>query len=333
MESRAAFFQPREIPAGPVVLAVSLDRKNAAEHVLLGEEDVIRKFLEGTGAQSPLREERLPLGTLLFGLEGQSQEEWVRKALQPLKEAAQSLLHRKEWEQKAWQYLGEKQNSHDFAACFAACRCWQSYLRCRNVLGGSAAFEAQTRHLIASFGRPLLGPEPYLDPADLPKGRKNPAQARIWYSQRGREYLVLEDSLDALVPYYASRGEDWGYVFCRCAHCGRSFPAPSRHHSLCSPQCHRAKARESKRRFDAQARDCTWEVDYKNISQRMRNRLVSLRGRDVPEEELEAAEERFAEFRKEAVARKKKLTDPQEGEAFRTWLLEQERSFTIFCRG
>ncbi len=178
-----------------------------------------------------------------------------------------------------------------------------------------------------------MGAEPYSDPADIGIGRKTGDQARVWYAHTGREYLILEDSLDALVPYYASRAEDWGYVFCRCAHCGRGFLAPSRHHSLCSPQCHRAKARENKRRFDAQARDCTWEADYKNISQRMRNRLASLRGRDVPEEELDAAEERFAEFRKEAVARKKQLTDPEAGEAFRTWLLEQERSFALFCKG
>ncbi len=101
----AAISQPRDIPAGPVVLAVSLDRKNAAEHVLLGEKDAVWKFLEGKTTRQPLWEETLPLGTLLFGPEGQSQEEWARKALQPLKEAAQSLLHRKEREQKAWQFF------------------------------------------------------------------------------------------------------------------------------------------------------------------------------------------------------------------------------------
>ena len=338
----------KPIPTAPVVLVLRLDKLECSERVLIGEEYQLRRRLEGQEDARVLFDEERPLGTFLREHEGQLGKDWAAGAARYLKEALVSVIRRKEKESTAWEFLVKKHNYHDSVCIYAACQCWYYYVKNRTPLGAGKnadVFDEQIMGLTGSFQQSIWGAgknysvEEVLDNVQLAlqnhDSREN-TEARVWYlgEKRDMECLVVDGCFYPAILYYLHHLQDWGFCFCRCSNCGKMFVAPSRHHSLCSAECHKEKNRRNKREFDERARKNKFDVEYKNTSQRMRNRLNSLCKRtDLPEEEQEAAEESFLEFRREAVRRKKQIVTDEDYAAFREWMSEQERRFELFCEG
>ena len=327
-------------PNGPVRLALTLNREESTERLLVGEEAQLKAYLDGNDQAQVYYDAKLPLGGFLYFHEIQSNEKWNDPSISLLKEALSSLIRRKEREQRAWELLADRMDGKDPLSIYIACQRWQLYTRLRTGLASAKnaeAFPTLANQLTESFVYSIKTSERYISPAEhLQKATEavisdcNLGRAEIYYpaGMRTEEYIFLDGSCWMGLFYCLNRFRLWDFSFCRCVNCGKWFAAPSRHHTLCSDSCKRQKNRQNKQKFDQRAKENGFEIQYKNVSQRMRNRLNTIRSRrDLPEEELDLAEETFSEFRKEAIQRKKKIQSPEDSETFTQWLLEQEQRF------
>lgn len=328
-----------------IILALSLDKARGCERIIIGEEQQVRRRLDGLGSDVLYDRER-PLGQLLFSHEKQIDKDWNAEVIFSLKKALASVLQRKEYEASAWEFLEGKVKSLDPICMFTAYQCRIWYRENRTALGGernSDQFEHQIMTLTRSFKHILWGEEKNYSVEQVMErveqytkinGDEIDTQARVWYPGRRRhaEYLIIEKSFVPAILYYLNHLRDWGLCFCRCCVCNQIFLASSRHYSLCSEDCRKEKNRQNKREFDARARENKYDVDYKNTYQRMRNQLNSLRkAGNILKAEEDRIEAGFKAFCEGAVQRKKQIKTLTDYKMFVDWLFEQERVFEQLC--
>ncbi len=331
----------------PVILALTIDKARGRERIVIGEEHHVRRRLEGHDSDVLYDMER-PLGELLFSHEKQLDKDWNAEVIFPLKKALTSTQGRREYEVSAWEFLQEKEKSHDPICMFAAYQCRRWYGENRTVLGAeksSNQFECRAMALTRSFKKILWGEEKNYSVDQVMErmeqytrinGDEKDTQARVWYpgKRRNAEYLIVEDSFVPAIWYYLNHLRDWGLCFCKCDNCGRIFLAPSKHYSLCSEDCRKEKSRQNKREFDARARENKYDLDYRNAYQRMHSRLKSLRKTEgISQMRMEQVEAGLRSFCSAAVQRKKKIKTTEDYKAFVDWLFEQERNFEKLCEG
>ena len=108
----------------PIVMALSLNKLKKTERIIIAPMDEVDAWLAGTGELTAIYDVVRPLGTFLMEHQAQNKGEWSQKAGALLVEAAASLQQRKEKELAAWNFLTEKQNSHDMVCEFAARQSW-----------------------------------------------------------------------------------------------------------------------------------------------------------------------------------------------------------------
>lgn len=326
----------------PIIFALALDKLRRCERIVIGEEHQVRRRLDGDRENKVLYDEERSLGEFLFGHEKQLDKNWNIGAIFPLKKALSLPLGRKEYELSAWEFLEEKESSHDPICIFSAYQCRRWYVLNRTMLGAernSDQFESRIMGLTRSFKQILWGGEKNYSIDQVMEcmeeyvrinGDEKDTLARIWYPGRRRntEYLIIEDSFVPAIWYYLRHLRDWGFCICKCDNCGGTFLAPSKHHSLCSEACKKERSRQNKREFDARARENKYDVDYKNTSQRMRNRLNGLRKKEsISEDKLAQIEAMFKAFCSETIQRKKQIKTHEDYKVFVDWLFEQEREF------
>lgn len=327
--------------AGPIVMALSLNRDKKTERIIIGQTDKVDAWLAGTDKLTAMYDVVRPLGTFLLEHQAQDRGEWSQNAGALLAEAASSLQNRKEKETAAWNYLSAKQNPEDMVCEFAVRQSWYWYQSLRTVLGSSEKSREYSDlflFLVRSFRQSLWGKDGAcsLDAAWNTVQREINGQVNTSIEQRmiiryaarsrGEEWLLVSESFYPALQYYLRKLMDWGMCLCRCGVCNKVFIADSRHYSLCSQDCRRTQNRRNKQRFDKKGKENGYDQAYKNTCQRMRNGLKRIALPELYQE----AEHWFQAFRKEATGRKKQIRDSEDTKAFMNWLFEREREFDRF---
>lgn len=319
-----------------LVMAIALDKDNKSEHIVIGEEVQVQNFLAGFENASVLYDQKRPLGIFLIEHQTQDEGDWSQYAIAPLREASQSLLGRQAKEAAAWDYLQNKENSHDPICLFTSYMIQYFYACDRKT------FLDKSTLLTKSFKGELLKGRRYFQIEELinevqdrirVKADPLDAQATIQYcwKHQALEYVIVTHSFYPAILYYLNRLKELKYCFCQCSVCGSWFLASSGHHSLCSTKCRKLKTKQNKREHDERERKDKCCRECKNATQRMRNRLNQLHKHNAPEELLAAAEAAFKAFQKEAIARKKKIKSEGSDRQFIDWLFAQERLIDELC--
>ena len=323
-----------------ILFVLSLDRKHMKERVLIGEAQQIRFRLEGSDSADLLLDVTRPLGTLLVDFEHDTDGEWNRLGLAPLRDA----LHSNRWKQpelerQAGDFLRGRYQSGDPVRTYVAARIWNGYLLAREPRDRDAAcdrFMVEVSVLMTALQdeRPLeidteTGKPKTLD-LNAPffgRARAADTQLDLWYpaGRRATECVAAYASFYPLIVYYLNRLNDWGLCFRKCKVCGRVFLAGSLRYELCGDKCRKAQALQNKRDFDERARENSYDLLYKNECQNWRNKInKAARISTFPSEQLAAMRAAFEVFKKEALTRKRavkqKAASPKE---FSDWLYRQ----------
>lgn len=334
------------------VMALSLNREKKTERIIIGERYQVEFWMARCGGGEFYYDAERPLGTLMLEHRTQKSGDWNQYAGGLLQQALKDVESRGELEDEAWSYLESKLREPDPITKFTAYQCWSWYHKYREWQENAKASQA--------YGDDFLGLNRIYNSVlnvffdykiweydydikrtwerirrDLNQiGRLSDLRLDVRYSEqnRGGEWLVITDSFYPVLQYYLKKLMEWNLCFCECSICGKMFLAPNRHYSLCSKACHTEQNRQNKRQFDVRAKKNGYDIDYKNTSQRMRNRLNNLRKQiGASEEKYTLAENQFEVFRKDAVARKKQIRNEEDRKAFQNWLFEQEREFEKVC--
>lgn len=125
-----------------ILLVLTLDRQKMKERILIGEELQIRFRLQGYDDAKVLCDVTRPLGTMLSAFEHDSDGEWNRLGLIPLREA----LHSNRWkqpelEQVSGDFLAKKYLTSDPVRMYVALRIWNEYLKAREPRDWESACE------------------------------------------------------------------------------------------------------------------------------------------------------------------------------------------------
>lgn len=328
-----------------IMLALSLDKKKQLEHVIIGPEpDIYAYLLKGGEAQLFYNQKR-PIGTLLFEHEAQDEGEWNLHVHSFLADALRPFADRDKAEKAALAFLEMHLDSSDAVCKFVACKSLATYYAYRKGLGNPSSvtsYHEIATNLSRFFKKFILGPK---GRSNIEQALKRTERAMSIYTQSSdtqarilfpgkvhhAEWLLISASFYPAIMYYLQRIRDFGLCLCTCSVCGKIYCAESLHHSLCSEACRIAQRRQNKREFDARAKTNGYDHDYKNTSQRMRNRLNRLKEQEtVPAEAIQKAEQLFAAFRKEALQRKKKIITKSDRKAFQDWMFAQEQEYEQF---
>ena len=340
-KSKLAFNIQQE----PIVLALSLDKKRQREHIVIGARSRVYSYFQDFGNENLLYNEVRPLGTLLLEHEAQSIADWNEYVHTPFTLALGSIVGRSNHMKTATAFLNPHLDSQDAICKFTSHASLQAYKRfktIRNVEKRTNGYQSLAANISRSFRQVIWGDKKNstiqqatdrVQQMMLTNGFQSDTTAQIWYPGRRcrDEWIVVQESLCSVILYYLRQLNDWGMCFCRCNNCGKIFIADSLHHSLCSKKCHQARNRQNKREFDERAKKNGYDIDYKNTSQRMRNRLNTFNSREnVSEEQTQEAVQWLSRFRQDALQKKKQIQTAEDYQAFRNWLFEQERDFEQF---
>jgi len=310
-----------------ILFVLTLDRKKMKERILIGEEQQIRFRLNGSQNAEVLCDMTRPLGTFLINFERDTDRDWNLYGLSPLRQA----LHSNRWkqpelEQAASEFLWGKYLSNDPLKMYVAFRIWNSYLLAREPRDRNAAcdrfmdkmsrltgvFQNETM----SFDRETGKPKQFQAGSLYFKGAPSEdTRLDLWFpdNRRTEECVSAYASLYPLITYYLNRLNDWGLCFRRCKVCGKYFLAKSQRYELCSDKCRKAQALQNKREFDERSRENNYDLLYKNECQNWRNKINRVKNTaGFPADRLEKIQAAFADFKKEALQRKKDVkTGPQ----------------------
>lgn len=336
----------RKVCSEPMAMALSLNKKRMTERVIIGKRETVELWLADIEAGEMLYEAERPLGSFLFEHESQAAGEWNENAGSVLMLAVGSTVNRKENADAAWNYLEEKLNSQNPVCIFTACQLWHWYDACHTILGSEKQGKLYGDYVISltkSFKQKFWGADGdatvlqawgKIQRALERTGRTADRRVDVRYSARKseEEWVVISESFYPALQYYLKQLMNWKMCFCRCSNCGKVFVATSGHYSLCSSACHTEKNRQNKREFDARAKEKGYDIDYKNVCQRMRNRLNKMNGLPkYPDGKRTEARNWFDAFRTEAIRRKKKIGGEADYRPYRDWLFEMEREFERIC--
>lgn len=329
---------PRNNQILPVVMALSLNQEKNTERIIIGNADQVSNRMAGIRDAEVLCDQERPLGTFLFEHEKQMTGFWNENIL-TLSESLTSPFGRKEKEDTALAFLESEWETGEPLRIFTACYCWYLYQQYRSQRGHGnkgRQYAEQMENLVRSFNIKL-----WIDPTSTVEevwkrvqfslrrtGTLLDSKVEICYPDRfrEREWLLISHSFYPALQYYLKQIQQWKICVCQCDYCGKHFLAPSRHYSLCSELCKKAKNRKNKQEYDDRARENGYDIDYKNTCQRMRNCLSKMKKQSsISEEKQIQAMAIFEAFRSEALAKKKKIRSDAEYRQFRNWMFEKER--------
>lgn len=125
-----------------VLLVLTLDRQKMKERILIGEELQIRFRLQGYDDTEVLCDVTRPLGTMLSAFEHDSDGEWNRFGLIPLRGALYSNRWKQpELEQVSGDFLAKKYLTGDPVRMYVALLIWNEYLKAREPRDRESACE------------------------------------------------------------------------------------------------------------------------------------------------------------------------------------------------
>jgi hypothetical protein len=123
----------------------------------------------------------------------------------------------------------------------------------------------------------------------------------------------------------------WNIHIRRCQVCGKHFLAPNKRYSICGKVCKGKRSQQHKKAFDTRAKKNGYDIDYKNATQRMRNRLKKLQNSPVSDADIAQAQAAYKTICKEACLQKKSIYSDYGYKSFQDWLFNQERAFEQLC--
>jgi hypothetical protein len=318
-------FASRNRDFGRIVFALTLDRKKLTERIIIARSNEARLRLEKDAGDVYYDEVR-PLGSLLIGFESDKTGEWNKNAF-ILRDSYGKSIPRmaSRWKHAAPanHYLRGKAETDEPSALFAAARTWDEYLNCFNLNHGAdllierlamlykpfsvyADYRPWQENAAETLSRATLDGESAVELWYLGRiGERHAKRAASPVGKRVLECVVASVSLTPVIAYYLHKVEEWRYVFQQCKVCGKDFLARSRHYELCSDDCRKKQAMESKREFDERAKDDRLEQLDEAAYQYWYNRLRKLKkGKNANPEKAAVVGATLKAFRKEAVKRK-----------------------------
>lgn len=320
------------------VMALSLNRERNTERIIIGRVDQVSNRMAGIMDAKVFYDQERPLGTFLFEHEKQMVGLWNENIL-TLSEGLAFPISRKKKEDTALAFLESEWETAEPVRVFTAyqCRYWYQHYRNQKGAGDKGRqYADQMEDLVRSFNIKL-----WKDPTGTVEevwkrvqfslrrtGTLQDSKVEICYPDRfrEREWLIVSYSFYPALQYYLKQIQQWNICVRRCDHCGKLFLAPSRHYSLCSEPCKKAKNRKNKQEYDDRARKNGYDQEYKNTSQRMRNRLNKMKKQSAASKEnQEQAKAMFKAFRVEALTKKKKIRSDADYRQFQNWMFEKER--------
>ena len=321
-----------------IVMALSLNQKKNTERIIIGRVDQVSNRMAGIMDTEVLYDQERLLGTFLFEHEKQLPGLW-KENIMTISEGLASPVSRKKKEDIALTFLESEWKTAEPLRIFTAYQCWYWYQHYRNQKSygdKGRQYADQMENLVRSFSKKLWeNPKCTVEKAwesvqvsVRRTGMLLDSKVEIWYPDRfrEREWLIISHSFYPALQYYLKQIQQWNICVRRCDHCGKLFLAPSRHYSLCSEPCKKAKSRKNKQEYDDRARKNGYDIDYKNTCQRMRNCLSKMKKQSsISEEQQIQAMAIFEAFRSEALAKKKKIRSDAEYRQFQNWLFEKER--------
>lgn len=327
-----------------VVMAISLDKAKGKEHIVIGKESCVYYRLNGNVDVEVLYDDEKRLGEFLFIHDLYLDKDWNENVTYPLRRALTSLVGRKNYEEVAWRFLEEKESNHDPVGIFTANCLRKWYADLKMPLGSERTgeqFQERVMGLTRSFKQIIWGEEKKYSIKQILERMERytginadtrDMQARIWYpgKQRKAEYLIIENSYFPALWYYLVHLRDWQLSICKCDICGNMFLSTSKHFSLCSDACRKAKNRQNKQEFDERARENKYDVDYKNTTQRMRNKMNKLI-ENASVAKREALQVAFRAACDSALQQKKLIKSHEDYKAFVDLLFALERQFETLC--
>lgn len=329
-----------------IKMALHLDMEKMCERVVIAEESQIHAVIRKEADAVAILDKERNLGALLLDNDSENTADWNQAAVFPLTTFLERPKRRGEFEKEIQTFLEEKSNSENVLSRFAALKCCELYHRCASVRvreDAAQRFASGMLDLTRSFRNKLFEYRTeypigkILENVDIMlkySGNNADTQPviRIYGESPAAEWIVLDESIYVALRYYLQKMHENKICMRICRVCGRAFFASSKRFSLCSEECKRLKNRKNKQKFDERARENGYDLDYKNVTQRMRHRKNRLFLReDIPEAAKQEVEAQFESFRKEALRMKKTVEDKASYRAFNNWLFDHERLFYDLC--
>ena len=321
-------------------IALLLDRKKLKERILIGIRAKIQRRLQGVKDAAVFLDVERELGTLLTEFTQDKEKAWNQYGTMPLWDA----LHTHRFAQPALEktardFLEAKYRYGTPMEKYAAIRIWDGYRRARIPKDRSDAAEKYMRDISGLKTLFLYTKKPEI----LMKSRNRLVESHsfeaeefdldIWYPL-GRfdfECAMGYHSLVPLVLYYQKRIAEWQLCFQKCSVCGKYFLAPSQRYSICSEACRKIQAKKSKQEFDDRARSNQYDMIYKNVCQRWRNRINKAKRIGLAEERMAELNKAFTEFKQSALEQKKKVGSKKLTlMEFQDWLDAQDEILNSF---
>lgn len=310
------FLRPDQPSDPQYFIALMLNRKKMKERILIGSKEEIQSLLRGYQEADIICDIERPIGTLLTEFEQDTKKAWNEFGTMPLWEAMHTNRFRQpELERIALDFLRAKYELGTPLEKYAAIRVWDGYARARVIANRESAADAYMRDM-GGVKELFL----YAEKRDiLMRNKKKRIETAsfdtqdyaldLWYPSGGpdNECVFAYKSLTPLVIYYQRRISEWQYFFQKCSVCGRYFLAPSQRYSICSEACRKAQARKSKSEFDDRARSNQYDMIYKNVCQRWRNRMNKAKRIGLPEDRLAEMQQAFKTFKTAALEKKNQV--------------------------
>ena len=297
-------------------IALLLDRKKMKEHILIGTRSEIRRRLNGDKDAELFHDEERPLGTLLTEFEQDKEKAWNQYGTMPLWNA----LHTNRFEQPALEktareFLEARYKFGTPLEKYAAIRIWNGYCRARlpadrpkaaddymaDISGLKTLFlYTEKREALMKTKSRMIESKAFV---------KEDFCLDLWYPTGNPDFecAMGYHNLFPLVLYYQRRVAEWQLFFQKCSVCGKYFLAPSQRYSICSEVCRKMQAKKSKQEFDDRARSNQYDMIYKNVCQRWRNRINKAKRIGLAEDRMEEMNKAFLQFKQSALEQKKKV--------------------------
>lgn len=329
----------------PIIIAVSLNRGDAKERVVVGEKSQVYSRLNGNAESRVLYDEVRNIGEFIFEHEKQLNKDWNAEVIFPLREALACPVGRAKNESAAWQYLEEKEKCGDSITIFTAACCRRWYEENKTLLGSrryAKRFEGRIMGLTRSFKQLIVEEEKECTIEKIMDGMRQSTSVYTTDSEMSTtfqyparrcegKYLIIDHTFLPAIWYYMDCLQDWGFQLCKCERCGKMFFSKNMRFRLCSEACKNAQKRQSKQAHNAAFKGNPRESCYTNITQQMRERKNKVcKNKNVSEEQKKLLKDTFDAYRKEACQLKKQV-ETLDDTAFKSHMIKIDCKYRELC--
>jgi len=139
------------------------------------------------------------------------------------------------------------------------------------------------------------------------------------------EFATTDFAIMPLITYYLKVIYDNHKYFNYCKVCGKLFLSPDlKKTQICSEKCRKKQQKMNKQKYDDATRDVDYERTYRNEKMYWYNRIQKARKRGIDEKSLARLEKAYKEFKEFANIKKNQVKDGLLSyTAFDMWYLDQ----------